>query len=83
MKKFDVVIIGGGSGGCAAASRLADLGKKVALIEMRGKEGLGGTCINRGCIPAKILLAAAEAYSGVLKARDFGIEATASFDYRQ
>ena len=78
MKNFDVIIIGGGSGGCAAASRSADLGKKVALIEMRGKEGLGGTCINRGCIPAKILLASASLFR-VLKARDFGIEATRDF----
>ncbi len=84
MKNFDVVVIGGGSGGCAAASRSADLGKKVALIEGRGKEGLGGTCINRGCIPAKVLLASAEAYSGVQKAKDFGIEVTGiSFDYKK
>ena len=84
MKVFDVVVIGGGSGGCAAASRSADLGKKVALIEGRGKEGLGGTCINRGCIPAKILLASAEAYSGVQKAKDFGIGVTGiSFDYEK
>ena len=84
MKNFDVIVIGGGSGGCAAASRSADLGKKVALIEGRGKEGLGGTCINRGCIPAKVLLASAEAYSGVLKAKDFGIAVTGiSFDYKK
>jgi len=54
---FDVVILGGGSGGYAAALRAAQLGLQVALIE-KGK--LGGTCLHNGCIPTKALLHAGE-----------------------
>ncbi|MEY4079249.1 MAG: hypothetical protein RIS80_1018 [Actinomycetota bacterium] len=54
---FDVVILGGGSGGYAAALRSAQLGKSVALVE---KDKLGGTCLHRGCIPTKALLHSAE-----------------------
>lgn len=56
---FDVAVIGGGPGGYVAAIRCAQLGKKTALIE---KRDLGGTCLNRGCIPTKALLYAAELY---------------------
>ena len=55
--EFDVVVLGGGSGGYAAALRAAQLGLSVALIE---KDKLGGTCLHRGCIPTKALLHAAE-----------------------
>lgn len=51
MKKFDLVTIGGGSGGIAAANRAAEYGAKVAVIE---KDYLGGTCVNRGCVPKKV-----------------------------
>ncbi|HEX6935142.1 MAG TPA: FAD-dependent oxidoreductase, partial [Actinomycetes bacterium] len=54
---FDVVVLGGGSGGYACALRAAQLGLKVALVE---KGELGGTCLHRGCIPTKALLHAAE-----------------------
>ena len=54
---FDVVILGGGSGGYAAALRSAQLGKTVALVE---RDKLGGTCLHRGCIPTKALLHSAE-----------------------
>ena len=50
---FDLVVLGGGSGGYAASLRAAQLGLKVALIE---KDKLGGTCLHRGCIPTKALL---------------------------
>ena len=53
----DLVILGGGSGGYAAALRAAELGMSVALIE---KDKLGGTCLHNGCIPTKALLHAAE-----------------------
>ena len=53
----DLVILGGGSGGYAAALRAAELGKSVVLIE---KDKVGGTCLHRGCIPTKALLHAAE-----------------------
>lgn len=70
-RKFDVAVLGGGPGGYPAAIRAAQLGKSVALIE--AKE-LGGTCLNRGCIPSKALIAGAE-YAGRLKeASVFGIE---------
>ena len=51
---FDVVVIGSGPGGYAAAFRAADLDKHVALIEK--DDVLGGVCLNRGCIPSKALL---------------------------
>ncbi|MDR2662814.1 MAG: dihydrolipoyl dehydrogenase, partial [Treponema sp.] len=62
MEQFDVAVIGGGPGGYIAAIRCAQLGKKTALIESRD---LGGTCLNRGCIPTKALLHTAELYDEV------------------
>jgi len=56
---FDVIVIGGGPGGYVAAIRAAQLGAKTLLIE---KDQLGGTCVNRGCIPTKAMLADAELY---------------------
>lgn len=70
---YDVICIGAGSGGCAAAMRSADLGKKVALVEYRQKEGTGGTCVNRGCIPLKALVKTAEVYNEVKSAKQYGI----------
>jgi len=69
---FDLVILGGGSGGYAAALRSAQLGKSVALIE---KDKLGGTCLHRGCIPTKALLHAAEVADVVKDASHYGIQA--------
>ncbi len=54
---YDVLILGGGSGGYACALRAAQLGLSVVLVE---KDKLGGTCLHRGCIPTKALLHAAE-----------------------
>lgn len=73
MYDYDVVCIGAGSGGCACAIRLADLGKKVALVEKR-KNGTGGTCINRGCIPTKVLVRSAEVFKEIQSAKNYGIE---------
>lgn len=70
---FDVVILGGGSGGYAAALRSAQLGKKVALIE---RDKLGGTCLHRGCIPTKALLHSAEIADNAKESENFGINAT-------
>lgn len=70
-KKFDVCIIGSGPGGYPAAIKLAQSGKKVALIEATE---IGGTCLNRGCIPTKALIANAEILSHIRKAKDFGIQ---------
>jgi dihydrolipoamide dehydrogenase len=69
----DLVILGGGSGGYAAALRAAELGKSVVLIE---KDKLGGTCLHRGCIPTKALLHAAEVVDHVRDAGSVGVEAT-------
>ncbi len=54
---FDIVVLGGGSGGYAAALRASQLGFTVAMIE---KDKVGGTCLHRGCIPTKALLHSAE-----------------------
>ena len=70
---FDVVILGGGSGGYAAALRSAQLGKSVALVE---KDKLGGTCLHRGCIPTKALLHSAEIADNTREAENFGVNAT-------
>ncbi len=60
MAQYDVVIIGGGPGGYNAAIRAGQLGLKVACVE--GRETLGGTCLNVGCMPSKALLHASELY---------------------
>ena len=70
---FDVVILGGGSGGYACALRSAQLGLKVALIE---RDKLGGTCLHRGCIPTKALLHAAEVADSARESAKYGVRAT-------
>ncbi|MFG1999838.1 dihydrolipoyl dehydrogenase [Spirillospora sp. NPDC048911] len=70
---FDIVVLGGGSGGYACALRAAELGKSVALVE---RDKLGGTCLNRGCIPTKALLHAAEVADQTREAATFGVKAT-------
>jgi len=69
----DVVILGGGSGGYAAALRAAQLGLSVALVE---RDKLGGTCLHRGCIPTKALLHAAEVADSARESEQFGVKAT-------
>jgi len=69
-KTFDAVVVGAGPGGYVAAIRLAQLGKKTALVE---KEALGGVCINWGCIPSKALIAAANLVDDMRSASDRGI----------
>ncbi|MBY8989523.1 MAG: dihydrolipoyl dehydrogenase [Candidatus Lokiarchaeota archaeon] len=69
-KQYDLVIIGAGPGGYHAAIRAAQYGAKVALIE---KNRLGGTCLNRGCIPTKALLASAHYLEKLHDAEEFGI----------
>lgn len=66
-----VVVIGGGPGGYPAAIRAAQLGAKVTIIE---KDELGGTCLNRGCIPTKALLQSAGMYKGTKEAEIFGVK---------
>ncbi|MFP4540273.1 MAG: dihydrolipoyl dehydrogenase, partial [Opitutales bacterium] len=68
---YDLVVIGGGPAGYAAAIRAGQMGKKVACIEL---ERAGGTCLNWGCIPSKALLKAAETFESIKHASDFGIE---------
>jgi dihydrolipoamide dehydrogenase len=74
-RPYDIVVLGGGSGGYACALRAAELGKRVALIE---KDKVGGTCLHRGCIPTKALLHAAELADQSRESASFGIRT--SFD---
>lgn len=68
--KYDYVVLGGGSGGVASARRAASYGKKVALIESTGR--LGGTCVNVGCVPKKIMWYAADAAERLRNAASYG-----------
>jgi dihydrolipoamide dehydrogenase len=70
--QYDIVVLGGGSGGYACALRAAELGKRVVLIE---KDRVGGTCLHRGCIPTKALLHAAEIADQASEAEAFGVRA--------
>lgn len=70
--RFDVIIVGGGPGGYVGAIRAGDLGAKVALVEERE---VGGTCLNRGCIPSKALIKCAEVAETVKGAKTFGVTA--------
>ncbi|MDO5710867.1 MAG: dihydrolipoyl dehydrogenase [Micrococcales bacterium] len=70
---YDIVILGGGSGGYSCALRASQLGLSVALIE---QEKLGGTCLHRGCIPTKALLHSAEVADSTRDSAAFGVRAT-------
>ncbi|WP_227937801.1 dihydrolipoyl dehydrogenase [Alkalihalobacillus deserti] len=70
IKEYDVVIIGGGTGGYVAAIRASQLGLKAAIVE-KGK--IGGTCLHAGCIPSKALLRSAEVYANTKNAEEFGV----------
>ena len=77
--RYDVAVLGAGPGGYETAIRCAQYGLKTALIE---KDKLGGTCLNRGCIPTKALLHGAEVYQQAKEASKFGVNVGAvSYDY--
>jgi dihydrolipoyl dehydrogenase len=68
--RYDVAVLGGGTGGYSAAIRAASLGLNTVLVE---RDLLGGTCLHRGCIPTKALLHSAEVYDGARDAKRFGV----------
>ncbi len=76
----DVIVIGGGPGGYVAAIRAAQLGGKVVLVE---KDSLGGVCLNRGCIPTKAMLSAADVYNTIAnRSEEYGVTVSGiSLDY--
>ncbi|ULT55585.1 dihydrolipoyl dehydrogenase [Neobacillus drentensis] len=69
-QEYDLVILGGGTGGYVAAIRASQLGLKTAIVE-KGK--LGGTCLHKGCIPSKALLRSAEVFATTKRGEDFGV----------
>ena len=69
-KEYDLVVLGGGTGGYVAAIRASQLGMQVAIVE---KAELGGTCLHRGCIPSKALLRSAEVLKQTKNANDYGV----------
>ena len=84
---FDIIVLGGGSGGYAAALRARELGRTVALVE---RDQVGGTCLHRGCVPTKALLHSGEVADVVRNAAHHGVSASfeaidiaAVHDYRQ
>ncbi len=78
---YDVAIVGAGPGGYVAAIRAAQLGMNVALVE---KDQVGGTCLNRGCVPTKALLRSAEAWSLAQSAAEYGVHLSgATVDWAQ
>lgn len=74
---FDLLVIGGGSGGVRAARMAAGRGARVAMAEMLGTDGLGGTCVNVGCIPKKLYSYAAHYGEGFEESHGFGWEGPA------
>ncbi len=77
--RYDVVVLGAGTGGYAAALRAAELGKRVALVERDSR--LGGTCLLRGCIPSKALLESASVMDRINRSEEWGIRATGEVEW--
>jgi dihydrolipoamide dehydrogenase len=70
-QRYDIAVIGAGPGGYVAALRAAGLGARVAVVE---RDEVGGTCLNRGCIPTKAILASTNLLRAISRSREFGIE---------
>ncbi|MBI4215861.1 MAG: dihydrolipoyl dehydrogenase [Chloroflexi bacterium] len=80
-KEYDITIIGGGPGGYVGAIRASQLGARVALVE---KDRLGGTCLNRGCIPTKALAKAVEVLAEAKHAAEYGVKVSSpTVDFRK
>lgn len=79
-EQFDLVVIGAGSGGLAAAKRAAGHGKKVAIIEA---SRTGGTCVIRGCVPKKIMSYAAQTAEAITDAHGYGFQVNTAFDFSE
>src|SRR3989338_3983566 len=80
MQSFDLIVIGAGSG-LNVSSAVADMGMKVAVVE---KGPMGGTCLNRGCIPSKIIIHSADVAETIKKSKLFGINARiSSIDFKK
>src|SRR5688500_16258224 len=79
-QQFDLIVLGGGTGGYVAAIRAKQLGFNVAVVE---EIKLGGTCLHRGCIPTKAFLKSADIFDDVKRAKEFGINVAGdvTFDY--
>jgi len=77
MKRFDVVVIGGGPGGMTAGIMLTRMGKSVALIQEE-RDSFGGVCLNRGCMPTKSLLKAAKVYRDAKQSGKYGLNISVS-----
>jgi glutathione reductase (NADPH) len=75
VRSFDYLVIGGGSGGVASARRAAAHGAKVALVE---QAQLGGTCVNVGCVPKKVMYHAAEIGAAIKQSRHYGFDVPSS-----
>ena len=79
MQKFDAIVVGGGPGGYECAIRLSQNGLNTALVE---EAELGGTCLNRGCIPTKTLLHSSDVYYEAKNGAPFAVGADhGPFDY--
>src|SRR3954467_466664 len=71
MEQVDYLVIGGGSGGLASARRAASYGARVALVE---ESALGGTCVNLGCVPKKVMWNASDVLESLHSARGYGFD---------
>ena len=72
--KFDLIVVGAGSGGLAAAKRAASYGAKVAIIEINK---IGGTCVIRGCVPKKLMVYAAKSKKNMTSSAGYGLKSEA------
>lgn len=79
MNHYQAAVIGGGPGGYIAAIQCAQRGLKTVLVE---KDALGGTCLNRGCIPTKTLLHSSDVYHEILNCKSLGIEVKGDVEYK-